>query len=48
MVAQVRADDTTVRTFKIVRQPANGLAYAISLARKHGLTTEQIEERLTR
>jgi len=48
MVAQVREDDTTIRTFKIMRQPANGLAYALSLARKHGLTTRQIEERLNR
>lgn len=48
MVAQVRPDDSTIRTFKVVRQPANGLAYAISLAQKHGLTTKQIEERLTK
>lgn len=46
MVALVNPSDPTIRTFKIVRRPADGLAYALSLARKHGLTYEQIKERL--
>ena len=46
MVALVSPEDPTVRTFKIVRKPADGLAYALSLAHKHGLTYEQLQERL--
>ncbi len=48
MVAQVDPQDPAVRTFRVVRQPADGLAYAFSLARKHGLTSEQLKERLSR
>ncbi len=46
MVALVNPDDPTRRTFRIVRKPADGLAYALSLARKYGLTYEQLQERI--
>ncbi len=35
-----------VRTYKIVRKPADGLAYAMSVAEKYRLTRRQILERL--
>ncbi len=35
-----------VRTYKIVRKPADGLAYAMSVAEKYGLTRRQILERV--
>ncbi|MFZ2105968.1 MAG: DNA mismatch repair protein MutS [Roseiarcus sp.] len=34
------------RTYKIVRKPADGLAHAMSIAEKHGLTRDQIRERI--
>ena len=46
MVSTVAPENDQVRTFKIVRQPANGLAYALSLAGKYRLTHDQLLERL--
>jgi DNA mismatch repair ATPase MutS len=34
------------RTYRIVRKPADGLAYAMSIAEKYGLTRRQIRERI--
>jgi DNA mismatch repair protein MutS len=33
----VKPDNVAERTFKIVRRPPDGLAYAISVAEKYGL-----------
>ncbi len=46
MVAAVVPEDPTIRVFKIIRMPADGLAYALSLAQKYRLTNEDIKERI--
>jgi DNA mismatch repair protein MutS len=46
MAAVVRPDDLAERTFKVVRKPADGLAYAAVIAGKYGLTYRQLKGRL--
>jgi Mismatch repair ATPase (MutS family) len=48
MMSTVREDDPAQRTYKIVRKPPDGLAYAMYIAGKHGLTYEQLDRRLKR
>ncbi len=45
-VAGVVPDQPTMRTYKIERRHADGLAYAYALAEKHGLTYDQLRRRL--
>jgi DNA mismatch repair protein MutS len=46
MVSAIDDEESRTRTFKIVRRPSDGLAYAMSIAQKHQLTYQSIKERI--
>jgi DNA mismatch repair protein MutS len=46
MVATVVPENPSVRTYKIVRKPAQGLAWAMSIAEKYRVTYTSLRERL--
>lgn len=46
MTSTVDPDHPELRTFQIVRKPAAGITYAMTLAQKHGLSFEQVMRRL--
>ncbi|BAI62550.1 putative DNA mismatch repair protein [Methanocella paludicola SANAE] len=46
MVSMVVPENPTLRTFKVIRKPADGLSYAISISEKYRLTYKFLKERL--
>jgi DNA mismatch repair protein MutS len=48
MVSLVAPDNPALRTYEVVRQPADGLAYAAAIAGKYGLSYGSLRRRIAR
>lgn len=46
MVSTVIPENPELRTYKVIRRPANGLSYAMTIVEKYGLTYNSLKKRI--